>query len=195
MSMLQGRNCQGDTWQSAICTFFPLFFFYPSLYKPVLFVSLSPSSHSVVFLYLPSLQKFSSSSFNPLIPSHVFLSALPLGLIFFSVSFFVSKPFLPCHRSLSPFFCSRLVQCEQGLSMKIFNYTSRILDSPLFLFSPCISPALTHPLQTPTHPHLLLFQPSLSSTLFVSTCLHSANEWRQLQWKIEQTVHFTTWDC
>lgn len=102
--------------------------------------------------------RFSFSTLTLCCPSHVFLSTLLLGLIFFSISFFVSKLFLPFHPSLPLFlifFCSRLVQCEQGLSMKIFNYTSRILDSPLFLFlfSPCVSPALAHSHPSPPFPH------------------------------------------
>lgn len=79
--------------------------------------------------------------------------------------------------------CSRLVQREQGLSMKIFDYTPRLLTllTSLTPSPPALKPffllCFTHP-----NPH----NPQTPSTLFVSTCLHSANEWCQLRWKLNE---------
>lgn len=127
-------------------------------------------SHSVFFIsptrqIPPHLNSICFSSFPP--ASNHF--SFHLFLFFFSPSI------------SSVCVCSRLVQREQGLSMRRFNNTPRLLDTPNFLFEPrstikTFYPGDSTPSHPPPPPH-----PSLPSTLFVSTCLHSINEWCQLQ--------------
>ncbi|CAB1432193.1 unnamed protein product [Pleuronectes platessa] len=74
------------------------------------------------------------------------------------VSSSVSNLVLPCP-PLSP--CSRLVQHDQGLSMKICRHTPRLLPLRPALRPPKPSPPAFHPLSRP-----LLPPPSHSSTLF-----------------------------
>ena len=109
----------GDArWQNAICTFSHL----------ILFFSSSPSLSSF-FLCHAKFLLISIQSVFPFDPLHVFLSVLLSGTLFLlPESLFRSLFYLTCRLSLSLSLslCSRLVQCEQGLSMKIFNYTPRL---------------------------------------------------------------------
>lgn len=86
--------------------------------------------------------------------------------------------------SLSLCVCSRLVQREQGLSMKIFNHTPRLLDSPHFLFNSPNPPFCV----SPPNP------PSLSALAFLNPfCKYMFIQYKRMVWTAVKTVHFTMW--
>lgn len=144
--------------------------FYLSLFN--LFVSLSPPSHSVVFLNLPSLPTFSSSAFNllPFILSHVFLHS-PSGAYFISLSLNFSSIVITL--SLPFFFLQPPGAVWTGTEHE---------DIQLHIKNPglssCVSPALTHP-----HPHPS--SPLLTLTLLNSFCKYM---FTQCKWMASTAV-------
>lgn len=165
-SLRRVADCQWPSWYLADCLFYCLvitfcpFLFLALFFPPRLFCFLLISIQSIFLLTL-----------------HIVFSlwgTLSLKTPSFWTFFSLVIP-------LS--ICSRLVQREQGLSMKIFDYTPRLLTllTSLTPSPPALKPffllCFTHP-----NPH----NPQTPSTLFVSTCLHSANEWCQLRWKLNK---------
>lgn len=140
------------------------------------------------FIPLISIQSVSSHSHV----HHSLCTALRGSFSFQSLSVFLTSFLLVIPLSRR----SRLVQCEQGLSMKIFNYTPRLLDTPHFLLnSP--PPLQPFPLRF-SHSHSHLPHPHPSTLTFLNSfCKYM---FTQCKWmvstavNIEQTVHFTMCD-
>lgn len=179
----------GDARQTAICTFFLSNSHFLSI-SPHPALCSSHSSPSSFFLCPAKFLLITIQSASPHSLSRLSVCT-PLWGSFSFQSLFVS--FLTCQPSLSV--CSRLVQCEQGLSMKIFNYRPRLLDTPHLLFN---SPPSLKPLPPAFHPLSHPQSPPLSTLTFLNSfCKYM---FTQCKWmvstavKIEQTVHFTMWD-
>lgn len=162
-SLRRVADCQWPSWYLADCLFYCLV---------------------ITFLSISLLGALLSST-PVLLPSHFhsiyFFAHSPLSRHAFFKNSFLSNLFLTRHPS---FYFQPSGAAWTGTEHEDIRLHAKTPDTPHFFNSFPSSPKtffsplrFTHP-----NPH----NPQTPSTLFVSTCLHSANEWCQLRWKLNK---------